>query len=89
MSKWTSEVNGKIDKNNTSNTARVGATFCELLGIAFIILKLCGVITWSWGWVFAPIWMPWVVALVLWVLALVVVIVKSYKNSRKKTEKRG
>ena len=77
------------DNKKNNNNVKAGATFCELLGIAFIILKLCGVITWSWGWVLAPIWMPWAVASVLWVLAVVIVIVKSYKNSRKKTEKRG
>jgi phosphoglycerol transferase MdoB-like AlkP superfamily enzyme len=27
-----------------------------LLGVAFIILKLCGVIDWSWWWVTAPFW---------------------------------
>lgn len=27
-----------------------------LLGIAFIILKLCGVIAWPWEWVLAPLW---------------------------------
>jgi hypothetical protein len=27
-----------------------------LLGIAFIALKLLGVITWSWWWVTAPFW---------------------------------
>ena len=27
-----------------------------ILGISFIILKLCNVIGWSWRWVFAPIW---------------------------------
>ena len=78
-----------MSNNNTNNTTKVGATFCELLGIAFIILKLCGVITWSWGWVLAPIWIPWAVALVLWVAVVIKIIVKSYKNSRKKTEKRG
>lgn len=30
----------------------------SLLGIAFIILKLCGVIDWSWWWVTAPFWVP-------------------------------
>ena len=28
----------------------------DLLGIAFIVLKLCGVIDWHWAWVTAPIW---------------------------------
>lgn len=29
--------------------------FATLLTIAFIVLKLCGVITWSWWWVVSPI----------------------------------
>lgn len=28
------------------------------ISIAFIILKLCNVINWSWWWVLSPIWMP-------------------------------
>lgn len=35
-----------------------GIGFCGLLTIAFIVLKLCGVINWSWIWVFAPLWIP-------------------------------
>lgn len=31
-----------------------------LLGIVFIVLKLCGVISWSWWWVLAPFWIPFV-----------------------------
>jgi hypothetical protein len=27
-----------------------------LLGIAFIVLKLCHVIDWSWWWITAPFW---------------------------------
>lgn len=30
--------------------------FMGLLGILFIALKLLGVITWSWFWVTAPLW---------------------------------
>lgn len=29
-----------------------------LLGITLIILKLCGVISWSWLWVLSPFWIP-------------------------------
>lgn len=29
-----------------------------LLLVAFIVLKLCGVIVWSWVWVLSPAWMP-------------------------------
>lgn len=44
-----------------------GVSFCGLLAIAFIVLKLCGVISWSWLWVLAPLWIP--AAAVLVVLA--------------------
>ena len=27
-----------------------------LLLVAFIVLKLCGVIDWSWWWVLSPVW---------------------------------
>lgn len=26
--------------------------------MAFVVLKLCGVISWSWWWVTAPLWGP-------------------------------
>lgn len=29
-------------------------TFCDCLTIAFIVLKLCGVINWNWLWVCSP-----------------------------------
>ena len=31
-----------------------GIGFLELLTIAFIVLKLCAVIDWSWWWVLSP-----------------------------------
>ena len=33
-----------------------GVTFAGLLFIAFLVLKLTGVIAWSWLWVTAPLW---------------------------------
>lgn len=49
--------------------------FSGLLGIVFIILKLTNVITWSWLWVLAPIWIPFALAiLVLVVIGLLYVI---------------
>ena len=29
-----------------------------LLTVAFVVLKLCNVISWSWWWVLSPIWIP-------------------------------
>lgn len=51
--------------SNSSASASGGISFVSLLAIVFIVLKLCNVITWSWWWVLAPIWIPFVVAMVL------------------------
>ena len=41
----------------TTNKTEIhgGIGFFGLLTIAFIVLKLCNVITWSWFWVLSPI----------------------------------
>lgn len=36
----------------------MGIGLAPLLAVAFIVLKLTGVIAWSWWWVLAPIWIP-------------------------------
>ena len=38
-------------------------SFPTLLTIAFIVLKLCNVIAWSWLWVLAPLWIPIAIAI--------------------------
>lgn len=43
-------------KNSTGSGAGVG--FAGLLAVAFVVLKLCKVIDWSWWWVLSPIWIP-------------------------------
>lgn len=53
-----------MSKNNNSNKSG-GIGFCGLLTIAFIVLKLVGVIDWSWLWVLSPIWIVVVVVFVL------------------------
>jgi hypothetical protein len=35
-----------------------GIGVCGALGIAFVVLKLCGILDWSWWWVLAPFWIP-------------------------------
>lgn len=39
-----------------SDSKTSGISFMGLLGIVFIILKLCNVIDWSWWWVLLPIY---------------------------------
>ena len=44
-------------------TASGGIGFVGLLTIAFIVLKLVGVITWSWVWVLSPLWISAVITI--------------------------
>ena len=56
-----------------------GIGLTGLLALLFIAFKLCGIITWSWFWVLAPLWIPWVltacVALVLFIIYLIIKLV--------------
>ena len=52
-----------------SNT--VGDKCSDLLGllcIVFIVLKLVGVISWSWWWVLSPVWIPALISIILLLL---------------------
>lgn len=40
--------------------------FLPLLTILFIGLKLGGVIAWSWLWVLSPLWIPALIAILIW-----------------------
>lgn len=45
-------------------TNNYGIGFLPLLAIVFIVLKLTGIITWSWFWVLSPI----IAIVVLWLI---------------------
>ena len=62
------------NRNNSGTAGGIG--FCGLLTIAFIVLKLTGVISWSWLWVLAPIWIPTAIVLAVLLVVLIVVLVK-------------
>jgi Flp pilus assembly protein TadB len=72
-------INSQTRKENTTmedkNTNQGGVGFFKLLTIAFIILKLCGVINWSWLWVLAPLWIGWVLVFVLLIITMIVTLI--------------
>lgn len=49
--------------------------FAGALTITFVVLKLTGVIDWSWVWVLSPVWIPLVIALALLALFLFAAVV--------------
>lgn len=56
--------------SSSSSSSSSGIGFTGLLTIAFIVLKLTGVIAWSWWWVLSPLWIG--ALIVAAVLAVVV-----------------
>jgi hypothetical protein len=50
--------------SNASASASGGIGFFGLLQVVFITLKLTGHLTWSWLWVFSPLW----IGFSLWLL---------------------
>lgn len=63
--------------NNKQASSGIG--FTGLLTIVFIVLKLCGIIAWSWWWVLSPLW----ISAILWaVLVVIILFVEGWKNGR-------
>ena len=53
----------------TKNSGGIG--FVGALAIAFIVLKLCRVISWSWVWVLSPMWIAFVLVMVVFAVAAI------------------
>lgn len=66
-----------------------GIGFFGILAILFIGLKLAGVISWSWLWVLAPIWMPTAIALGVAAIAFLLLVLSTRGNKRRRRNPRG
>ena len=58
--------------NNKTNVSIELGGPAFLLFLVFLVLKLCKVITWSWWWVTAPLWIPACLVVAIIVIALVI-----------------
>lgn len=56
------------------NTMNTGIGFVGVLIIALIILKLLGVINWSWLWVLSPIWISFLIVLLILILVVIAMV---------------
>lgn len=63
----------KIGKNVTIEpSANSGISLLGVLTIVFIVLKLTHIITWTWWWVLAPLWIPFLIFTVLLAIAFII-----------------
>ena len=61
------------ENENKSTPSKSGIGFTGLLTIAFIVLKLTGVISWSWIWVLSPLWISFALALIIIIVTVLFV----------------
>ena len=54
-----------------------GIGFAGLLTITFIVLKLIGVIAWSWWWVLSPTWIPLAIVLTVATISAIAITVST------------
>jgi len=62
---------------------RIWDKICILMGIffgfialGFVILKVLSVISWSWWWIFAPLWIPSSLILLLIIASAIMIVIK-------------
>lgn len=51
-----------------------GITFLGLLQITFIVLKLCGVVTWPWAMVLIPLWIDIAIVAIVLIIWIAIII---------------
>ena len=70
----------KQNENKTSGSMGIST----VLFIVFLVLKLTGVISWSWWWVTAPLWIP-----TIFVVIIITIICIARKIIKKKEKEKN
>lgn len=60
-------------RDKTTSGSGIGAT--TVLTMIFIVLKLVGVISWSWWWVLSPLWIGLALGLILIGFGVIVTVI--------------
>ena len=77
---------GRTNMKDSKSTSGGSIGFTGLLTIAFIVLKLCNIINWSWWWVLSPLWISiglvFAVLIVIILVALIKALVKESRDNK-------
>lgn len=76
-------------KNDKQTRAGGGIGFIGALTIAFIVLKLCGVIDWSWVWVLSPLWIVAALVVVVLLVSYIFIFIRAIIMKRNRKNKWG
>lgn len=78
--------------NDKSVRISGGISLSGLTFIVFLVLKLCGVIDWSWWWVTAPLWGPsalLIAGLFIYIMIAVIIALVRYCIRKRKEKRHG
>lgn len=78
--------------NDKSVEVSGGISLSGLTFIVFLVLKLCGVIDWSWWWVTAPLWGPFallIAGLFIYIIIAVIIALVRYCIRKRKEKRHG
>jgi membrane protein YdbS with pleckstrin-like domain len=66
-----------------SETTTSGISFSGVLLIVFVVLKLIGVINWSWWWVLSPFWIPFSIIIVILLIIFILNTIGTIKEKKR------
>ena len=66
---------------NYETTGTGGVGLCGLLFIAFLVLKLTNVINWSWWCITAPLWAPFALVILIFLVTMGILIRKENRRN--------
>lgn len=73
-----------MSKESSAGSSAV--SLATLLTVAFVVLKLCKVIDWSWWWVLSPIWIQLSIVLLVAICYIVYLVIQEYRSIRRKRD---
>lgn len=69
-----------MSNSNKNGSSGGGIGFVMALTLAFVVLKLCKVIDWSWWWVASPVWISVSLVTVVFVTVVIWAVVKDKRE---------
>lgn len=64
-----------VKRKDSNSNSGGGIGFISALQIAFIVLKLCKVINWSWLWVLSPLWISTILGIIFIIIIGILLII--------------